>query len=209
MCSTTTSFVVSTTNGVPQTISTQVGSSTCAEVKGCMVTDSDHEATTQRTEACQTATVTDMTISCSGTGTSACSTQTAAPKTGCSESVTASTTTISCKASPTNPSKRQAGNGGAGNSCAEVREWLVWPKEGRDKVQTDAISAKLKEMLGDEQRVRVSDTKTAGVNFWSVILEAGQEKKIREIENVSITLAIPYSHTDILGYKNTDEILMV
>ncbi|KAK8010064.1 glucan -beta-glucosidase protein [Apiospora arundinis] len=185
VCSTTTSFVVSTTDGAPRTVSTQVGSSTCAEVKGCMVTGSDHEATTQRTAACQMATVTDMTISCSGTGTSDCFTQTAAPKTGCSESVSASTTTISCRAaSPTNPAKRQAGDQGAGDACAEVREWLVWPKEGRDKAQTDAIFARIKDAVEDEHRIHVSDTKTAGINFWSVMLEAGQEKQIKEIENV-------------------------
>ncbi|KAK8033865.1 Pectin lyase fold/virulence factor [Apiospora marii] len=186
ICSTTTSFVVSTVDGAPQTISTQVGSSTCAEVKGCMVTDSDHEATATRTEACQTATVTDVTISCSGTGTaSVCSTQTAAPKTGCSESVTASTTTLSCKAAaPTaGPSKRQAGGGGGQDACAEVKEWLVWPEDGMDKTQTEAISTKLKEILVDEHKIVVSDTKFAGVNFWIVTLEAGQEAEIKAIEH--------------------------
>ncbi|KAK8129015.1 glucan 1-3-beta-glucosidase [Apiospora sp. TS-2023a] len=188
ICSTTTSFVVSTVDGAPQTVSTSVGPSTCAEVKGCMITETDHEATATRTEACQTATVTDITISCSGTGTaSACSTQTAAPKTGCSESVTASTTTLSCKAAaPTaaGPSKRQAGGEGGGqDACAEVMEWLVWPEDGMDNAQTKAISSKLKEILVDEHKIVVSDTKFAGVNFWIVTLEAGQEAEIRKIEH--------------------------
>ena len=184
ICSTTTSFVVSTVDGAPKTVSTQVGSSTCAEVRGCMVTDSDHEATATRTEACQTATVTDVTISCRGTGTTACSTQTAAPKTGCSESVTASTTTLSCRATPTNPSKRQAGDEGGQDSCAEVKEWLVWPEDATDKTQTSAISSKLKEILVDEHKIVISDTKFAGVNFWIVMLEAGQETEIKKIEHV-------------------------
>ncbi|KAK7957732.1 glucan 1-3-beta-glucosidase [Apiospora saccharicola] len=187
ICSTTTSFVVSTVDGAQKTVSTQAGSSTCAEVKGCMITETDHEATATRTEACQTATVTDMTISCSGTGTaSACSTQTAAPVTGCSESVTASTTTLSCKAAaPTaaGPSKRQAGVEGGKSACAEVKQWVVYPEDGMDKAQTDAISSNLKEILVDEHKIIVSDTKFAGVNFWIVTLEAGQEAEIKKIKN--------------------------
>ncbi|KAK8081144.1 serine protease precursor [Apiospora hydei] len=149
-----------------------------------MVTDSNHEATTQRIAECRTTTVTDMTISCSGSGTTACSTQTAAPKTGCSESVTASTTTFSCKASSTNPAKRQTGNEDGQDACAEVREWLVWPEDGMDKTQTGAISSKLKELLGDEHKIVVSDTKFAGVNFWVVTLKAGREKEIKTIDHV-------------------------
>ncbi|KAK6853850.1 hypothetical protein PG995_010662 [Apiospora arundinis] len=186
MCSTTTSFVVSTTNGTPQTVSTYVGSSTCAEVRGCMVTDSEHEATTRRTEACQTATVTDMTISCSGSGTTACSTQTAAPKTGCSESVTASTTTLSCRASATgNPSRRaQPGDGGRQDACTEVREWLVWPKDGKAAEQTKSVFAKLKELVGDENKIRVSDNESVGVLYWSVMLEKGQEEEVKKMKHV-------------------------
>lgn len=105
-------------------------------------------------------------------------------KTGCSESVTASTTTLSCKAAPTNPAKRQAGGQGGQDACAEVKEWLVWPEDGMDKAQTGAISSKLKEILVDEHKIVVSDTKFAGVNFWIVTLEAGQEAEIKKIEHV-------------------------
>ncbi|KAK7955680.1 uncharacterized protein PG986_004902 [Apiospora aurea] len=151
-----------------------------------MVTDSDHETTTERTAQCQTATVTDVTISCSGSGTAACSTQTAAPKIGCSESVTASTTTLSCQASSTKPAKRQSGDeGGERDACTEVQEWLAWPEDGMDDTQTRTISAKLKEVLGDERKIVVSDTKFAGVNFWIVTLEAGQEKDVEAIEHMA------------------------
>ncbi|KAK6827401.1 hypothetical protein PG987_010742 [Apiospora arundinis] len=116
---------------------------------------------------CETKTASMCSTTTSGSGTTACSTQTAAPKTGCSESVTASTTTLSCRASAT-----------------EVREWLVWPKDGKVAEQTKSVFAKLEELVGDENKIRVSDNESVGVLYWSVMLEKGQEEQVKKMEYV-------------------------
>ncbi|PGH19191.1 hypothetical protein AJ80_04162 [Polytolypa hystricis UAMH7299] len=178
LCSTTTSYVVSTIDGKLETISSVVPPPTCAEIRGCLVTDSTAEATATKTEGCGTSTVTDVVITCSGTGTADCATKTEIPKTGCS--VTPTTTTVSCKPAPTGNAPRQEGE----EYCPVSNEHIVYPRDGTKSDETGAIYAAMKELLQDEKKIIVSDTKTLGINFWRVFLEPGQVQKIKEIPNV-------------------------
>ncbi|TPX20804.1 hypothetical protein DIZ76_016700 [Coccidioides immitis] len=178
LCSTSTSFVVSTVRGALQTISSQVLPPTCAEVRGCIVEDFTKIASLTTTEGCRTGTATDVVITCSGSETSACATQTKIPRTGCS--VTATTTTVSCTPAPPGKGRRHTG----GEVCAPEELYIVWPRDGTDVAETSAIYSEMKKLLKGEGKIRASDTKTMGINFWRVFSEPGQIQKIREIPNV-------------------------
>ncbi|EFW19513.1 conserved hypothetical protein [Coccidioides posadasii str. Silveira] len=178
LCSTSTSFVVSTVRGALQTISSQVLPPTCAEVRGCIVEDFTKIASLTTTQGCRTGTATDVVITCSGSETSACATQTKIPRTGCS--VTATTTTVSCTPAPPGKGRRHTG----GEVCAPEELYIVWPRDGTDVAETSAIYSEMKKLLKDEGKIRASDTKTMGINFWRVFSEPGQIQKIREIPNV-------------------------
>ncbi|KAK3299466.1 uncharacterized protein B0H64DRAFT_455416 [Chaetomium fimeti] len=82
LCATTSSVGASTTNVA----------STCTNIVGCAVTDSDTTRTT--TSSCSTATVTDFFVSCTTTapGSSSCTTTSSLVESGCSVTGTVSTT---------------------------------------------------------------------------------------------------------------------
>ncbi|PGH04727.1 hypothetical protein AJ79_07006 [Helicocarpus griseus UAMH5409] len=177
LCSATTSVAISTVNGKLQTISTHVPAPKCQEVRGCIVRDTTQGATVTTTDECPAATVTDVVITC--TGTKACSTKTAAPTTGCS--VTPSTTTESCNPSPTGKGRRQAD----GNVCPQTAVYYVWPREGTERDQTDAIYRSLKELLQDENKIKTSDSRSMGVNFWRAQMVPEHVQRVKDIPNVA------------------------
>lgn len=185
LCSTTTSYVVSTVEGTLSTISSHVPPPTCVKVSGCHVTGTSLETTVKTTENCPTATVTDVVVTCSGTGTSACSTKTAIPKTGCS--ITATTTTVSCTPAPSGKGRRQV----SGDTCLVVEDYIVWPKKDAKREETTRIHDEMKKALGKKTKIVVSETRYLGVNFWRVTMDAGQAQRIREIPNVSETANDP------------------
>ncbi|PGH04870.1 hypothetical protein AJ79_06955 [Helicocarpus griseus UAMH5409] len=178
LCSETTSFIVSTVDGAVQTVSSTVLAPQCGEVRGCVVADATQTASVTKTDDCETATVTDVVVTCSGTEAKACSTKTQIPKTGCS--VTPTTTTVSCTAAPTGGNaRRQHGN----NFCPLVGEYVVWPRDGTKTDGTGVIYTEMLKLLGDGSKIKVQDTKTLGINFWRVSLEPGQVAKVKSIQN--------------------------
>ncbi|KAK2766892.1 hypothetical protein FQN54_006206 [Arachnomyces sp. PD_36] len=181
LCSTTTSYAVSTIDGAEQTISSQVLPPTCGELIGCHVTDSSEEATVTATDECATATVTDVMITCSGSGTTDCSTKSKAPRTGCS--ATATTTTATCTHAPVEEgnSRRQADD----NACPVAQINIVWPRDGTRKAETTAIRTALEELLQDESKIRASESTTLGIIFWRVTLDPTQAEKVRDMPNVA------------------------
>ncbi|KAK2787714.1 hypothetical protein FQN53_004737 [Emmonsiellopsis sp. PD_33] len=180
LCFETTSFIVSTVDGTTQTVGSTVPPPQCGEVRGCAVVDATQTATATKTDGCETATVTDVVITCSGDGATACSTKTEIPKTGCS--VTPTTTTVSCTPAPTDGNaRRQEGD----NFCPVAVEYLVWPRDGTKTDETNAIYAEMQKLLQDESKIKVFDTKSLGVDFWRVRLEPGQVEKVEKIPNVA------------------------
>ncbi|KLJ09918.1 hypothetical protein EMPG_09922 [Blastomyces silverae] len=178
LCSTTTSYAVSTIKGALQTISSQALPPKCHEVRGCVVTDSNQETTQTKTDDCVISTVTDVVVTCSGTGTTDCSTETKVPKTGCSVSPT--TATLSCIPTPTGKAQRQVGD----NLCEPASVYYVWPRDGRNAGQTTIIDTALKNFLQDDTRIRTLDTIYMGINFWRVHLTPGQVQHVKGIPNV-------------------------
>ncbi|KAF6823680.1 hypothetical protein CMUS01_10593 [Colletotrichum musicola] len=181
ICSTTTSFIVSTVNGSPTTVSSRVLPPTCAGLRGCLVADSTREASVTRTQ-CATKTVTNVVVTCSGTGTAACSTRTGLRETGCD--VTATTTTVSCTPAPTGNNKRQEGDGGS-PACPIRRTYVIWPRDGTKTDETGAIYSEIRKIVQDEDGMRVSEANGLGVNFWRVSMDADQAKKVKAIRNVA------------------------
>ncbi|PGH06628.1 hypothetical protein GX51_02255 [Blastomyces parvus] len=178
LCSTTTSYVVSTIKGALQTVSSHALPPECHEVRGCVVSDSNKETTQIKTDDCVISTVTDAVVTCSGTGTRACSTETKVPKTGCSISPT--TETLSCAPAHTGKDRRQVDD----NSCTPTHVYYVWPRDGRNADETAVIYTELKNLLQDETRIRISDTRSMGINFWRVPLAPGQVQHVKAIPNV-------------------------
>jgi hypothetical protein len=148
-------------------------------MRGCQVADSTAGVTATRTDECATATVTDVVISCSGTGTTACSTKTEITRSGCS--ITATTTTARCTAAPTGNARRQTGE----DACPVAGKYVVYPRDGKNGAETAAIYSEMQRLLQDDTKIAVSDTKYLGVNFWRVYLEPDQIQAVREIPNVS------------------------
>ncbi|KAK2799489.1 hypothetical protein FQN50_008461 [Emmonsiellopsis sp. PD_5] len=180
LCYETTSFIVSTVDGTTQTVGSTVPPPQCGEVRGCAVVDATQTATVTKTDDCETATVTDIVITCSGDGATACSTKTEIPKTGCS--VTPTTTTVSCTPAPTDGNaRRQEGD----NFCPLAVEYLVWPRDGTKTDETSVIYAEMQKLLQDESKIKVFDTKSLGVDFWRVRLEPEQAEKVEKIPNVA------------------------
>lgn len=186
ICSTTTSFVVSTIDGKTKTVSSKVGKPTCEKITGCHVSDSDRETSKTKTDECRKATVTDVVMTCTGKGKDDCSTKTKKTKTGCSKTLRATTTTVSCRPAASGKARRRGEDKGKEpEGCPISADWVVWPKDGRKKDETDAIYKKIKEVVGDADKIKVSDTKQLGVNYWLVTLETGQDVEIGRITNVS------------------------
>ncbi|KAK2774133.1 hypothetical protein CKAH01_13227 [Colletotrichum kahawae] len=182
LCATTTPVIVSTLNGAVTTVTTGAPASTCAEMSGCLVADSTHEATVTTTVACETATVSDIVVTCSGGGATACSTRTRDPRTGCD--VTAATTTVSCTPAPSGSGKRQVSEGDV-PACPMTYEYIVWPRDGKRNEEISAVYAELQKMLPDGGEIEVSAVKDLGVNFWLVHLGTDQAESVRMIPNDS------------------------
>lgn len=181
LCSETTSYVVSTVNGARKTVSSQVLKPSCGEVHGCLVADSTKGSTVTKTDECPTVTVTDAVVTCSGTATTDCSTTTEPPRSGCS--ITASTTTATC--TPASSKNGNVRRGEDDNTCPLSEEYIVWPRDGIKSKEEKAIKAAMQNLLKDESKIHVSESKTLGVNFWRVSIEPDQVKKFMEIPNVS------------------------
>ncbi|CAI0652112.1 unnamed protein product, partial [Colletotrichum noveboracense] len=182
LCATTTGVVVSTGSGALATIATEAPASTCAEMRGCLVADSTHEATVTTTATCEAATVSDIIVTCSGGGATACSTRTRDPRTGCD--VTATTTTVSCTPAPSGSNKRQASEGDA-PACPITYEYTVWPRDGKRNDETSAVYAELQKMIPDGSKIEVSAVRGLRVNFWLVHLDSDQAESVRMIPNVA------------------------
>ncbi|KAH0435727.1 hypothetical protein CcaCcLH18_04681 [Colletotrichum camelliae] len=182
LCTTTTPVVVSTIEGQLTTLTTGAPTSTCAEMRGCLVADSTHEATVTKTAECETATATDIVVTCSGTGMTACLTRTRLPKTGCD--VTATTTTVSCTPMPTGGQKRQAIEGAA-PACPVKDKYIVWPQDGIKLDETSAIFIEIQRLLPSDAQIIASKTKSLGVNFWRVLMDSDQADEVRHIANVA------------------------
>ena len=175
--------MVSTVDGEEKTVSSQTLPPTCAPVRGCEVTGTTKSPTVTKTDKCETETVTDVVITCSGTEKTDCSTKTEMPKTGCS--VTATTTTSTCTPAATGADgmvRRQEGD----NVCPMAEDYIVWPNDGTKTSETDAIQAALLDLVKDKLKIKVSDTIDLGVNFWRVKLDEGQVQKAKDIPNVSL-----------------------
>ncbi|KAF6801061.1 hypothetical protein CSOJ01_12012 [Colletotrichum sojae] len=181
ICSTTTSFVESTVNGSPTTVSSRVLPPTCAGLRGCLVADYTHEASVTRTQ-CATKTVTNVVVTCSGTGTAACSTRNGLRETECD--VTATTTTVSCTPAPTGNNKLQEGDGRS-PACPIRRTYVIWPRDGTKTDETGAIYSEVKTIVEDDHGIRVSEANGLGVNFWRVSMNAGQAKRVKAIRSVA------------------------
>lgn len=142
--------------------------------------DATQTASVTKTDECETATVTDVVVTCSGNEATACSTKTEIPKTGCS--VTPTTKTESCIPAPTDGNtRRQDGD----NYCPLTVPYLVWPRDSTKTDETDAIYTEMQKLLQDESKIEEFGTKTLGVDFWEVALESGQVEKVEKISNVS------------------------
>lgn len=175
-------MIVSSVIGGLATIETGAPASTCAEMRGCVVADSTHEATLTTTATCETATVSDIIVTCSGGGATACSTRTRNSRAGCD--VTATTTTVSCTPAPSGSNKRQAGEGDVPN-CPMTYEYIVWPRDGSRNDETSAVYAEMQKMLPDGGKIEVSAVKDLRVNFWRVRLDPDQAESVRTMPNVS------------------------
>ncbi|KAF3807936.1 hypothetical protein GCG54_00007672 [Colletotrichum gloeosporioides] len=182
LCATTTPVVLSTIEGQLRTLTTGTPTSTCAEMRGCLVADSTHEATITKTAECETATATDIVVTCSGSGTTACSTKTGSPKTGCD--VTATTTTVSCTPMPSGGQRRQAIEGAA-PACPAKDQYIVWPQDGTRTHETSAVVIEIQRIISLDAQIVVSDTKDLGVNFWRVLMDSDQADEVRHIANVA------------------------
>ncbi|KAF5500243.1 Subtilisin-like protease 3 [Colletotrichum siamense] len=182
LCATATPVVVSTIEGQLRTLTTGAPTSTCAEMRGCLVADSTHEATITKTAECETATATDIVVTCSGSGTTACLTKTGLPKTGCD--VTATTTTVSCTPVPTGGQRRQAIEGAA-PACPMTDKYIVWPQDGTRTDDTSTILIEIQRILSSDAEIVASDTKDLGVNFWRVLMDSDQADEVRHIANVA------------------------
>jgi hypothetical protein len=180
LCFETTSFVVSTVDGAVQTVSSTVPPPQCGEIRGCALVDTTQAASVTKTDECETATVTDVVVTCSGNEATSCSTKTEISKTGCS--VTATTTTESCIPAPTGGNvRRQEGD----DYCPMAVSYYVWPRHDANTDDTDAIYAEMQKILQDDSKIKAANTKTMGIDFWEVNLEPGQVEKVKKIPNVS------------------------
>ncbi|KLU86905.1 hypothetical protein MAPG_05912 [Magnaporthiopsis poae ATCC 64411] len=193
LCSATTSFVVSTADEQVRTISTYAPGPTCVELLGCQVADKTVEATATRTVGeCMTSTVTDVTFTCSGTAASDCFAHTASPKSGCS--VTATTTSIQCTTATAEAGhvrhRRQApgpANGANIPVCPNVRDWIVWPEDGENRSQTQAIYKALLDQVGNRPAaIETAGSKKLGISYWRVNMTQGQAEGARSIPNVAV-----------------------
>ncbi|KAF0323324.1 hypothetical protein GQ607_009442, partial [Colletotrichum asianum] len=181
LCATTTPVVVSTIEGQLTTLTTGAPTSTCAEMRGCLVGDSTHEATVTKTAECETATATDIVVTCSGRGTAACATKTKLPKTGCD--ITATTTTISCTPAPTGVGLRQIVEGGP-PACLPTANYIIWPRDGINTDQTTAILSEIQRLLPPSTKVQASGSKSVGVAFWRVPLDSDIAEEMKRISNI-------------------------
>ncbi len=63
--------------------------------------------------------------------------------------------------------------------------YVVYPKDGTNKGQTDTIAAQLKG-FADPKSIYTSSTKSFGINFWTLPLKSDQLKKVQENKDVSL-----------------------
>lgn len=170
-------------NGAVETISSDIPAPECTEIRGCAVKDNDEEATVTSSAKCPVETVTDVVVTCTGTGTEACSTKTSTVKTGCS--ATASTTTLPCSSAPSGKAKRQEEGDGSGESCGSMKQYTIFPRDGMNLDEAKATWEQMVEVIGDESRIENLQDRPSSVDFWYATLREDEAQALREIPTVS------------------------
>ena len=171
-------------NGAVETVSSVVPPPACTNIQGCVVKDADEESTVTHTAECPSETVTDVVITCSGTGTTACSTKTEVAKTGCS--LTATTTTVSCTPAPSGGNTRKRDGDDSGPFCQTRSGYSIWPRDETNLDEAKATWDQMTAIIGDGGWIENLQDRKFTVDFWRATLSEDEAQAIREIPSVSL-----------------------
>ncbi|KAK2808540.1 hypothetical protein FQN50_004571 [Emmonsiellopsis sp. PD_5] len=108
------------------------------------------------------------------------------PSTTASTASTTTSSTETCTAGTPMVSGRISRRSGDDDSCAPPSAtYIIYPKVGTDKGETDIIAATLRSFIKDETLIYTSSTKTFGINFWIAPLTIDQIKTLKETGKVA------------------------
>lgn len=179
ICSVTTSFGISVSQGTTITTTTSISTVSCTTDNGCQATGSTNRATT--TGPCSTITATNAWVTCTGSSAGACTTTKTSVTSGCD--ATATTLTCSGKTTTTAVARRADDE-----TCGEPSDlYAVYPRDAYDTANNDAIAAKLTTYASDPSEIYISKSKVdGGLNYWLLYLTQNQGDELSKLDAVSV-----------------------
>ncbi|KAH8891558.1 hypothetical protein GQ53DRAFT_823579 [Thozetella sp. PMI_491] len=151
------------------------------------------ECVTKTASLCTKTTSFGVTVSSSTTKTTATSTGTSCARIqGCdvtAKTVTTKTaSTASCTATPTDSGSRRmaARQDGGGGSCPVTFVYAVMPSNPTDSATNALIAANLLTFVnGDPTKIKTSNSKSAGINYWQLRMTVDQATDFRNFQGVA------------------------